>query len=130
MIQFKRNAALNFCCTDFEEAYIRWDDEDDDNRNERGGTLPEGHYNYNTRIEYCCRTDGDATEAIRLPTGSPFALIKANTHFCQEVVGMRHRSAYFYWDTEDHKPNAAIQGPINAELDSHRNIKVHYCYYT
>ena len=30
MIQFKRNAALNFCCTDFEEAYIRWDDEDDD----------------------------------------------------------------------------------------------------
>ena len=130
MIQFKRNAALNFCCTDFEEAYIRWDDEDDDNRNERGGTLPEGHYNYNTRIEYCCRTDGDTTEAIRLPTGSPFALIKANTHFCQEVVGMRHRSAYFYWDTEDHKPNAAIHGPINAELDSHRNIKVHYCYYT
>ena len=130
IIQFKRNAALTICCTGFEEAYVRWDDEDDNNNNKRGGTLPKGYYNGNTRIEYCCRTDGDATEAIRLPTGSPFVLIKANTHLCQEVDGMTHRSEYFAWDTEDKDPQANIHGPINAEFGSNRNIKIHYCYYT
>ncbi|XP_027039822.1 uncharacterized protein LOC113668146 [Pocillopora damicornis] len=118
-----------YCPADFEEAYVRWDDEDDNNNNKRGGTLPKGYYNGNTRIEYCCRTDGDATEAIRLPTGSPFVLIKANTHLCQEVDGMTHRSEYFAWDTEDKDPQANIHGPINAELGANRNIKVHYCYY-
>ena len=91
--------------------------------------LPKGYYDHNTRIEYCCRTDGDARDAIRLPTGSPFVLIKANTHLCQKVYGMTHRSEYFAWDSEDKKPQANIHGPINAELDSRRNIKVHYCYY-
>lgn len=73
----------------------------------------------------------DATEAIRLPTGSPFVLIKANTHLCQKVDGMVEKSQYFYWDTEDDNPRARVSGPINAELSSNskRNIKVHYCYY-
>ena len=91
--------------------------------------LPKGYYDHNTRIEYCCRTDGDARDVIRLPTGSPFVLIKANTHLCQKVYGMTHRSEYFAWDSEDKNPRANIHGPINAELDSRRNIKVHYCYY-
>ncbi|PFX14924.1 hypothetical protein AWC38_SpisGene20888 [Stylophora pistillata] len=118
------------CPADFEEAHIRWDDEDHKNNNKDGGTLPEGSYGRNTYIEYCCRTDGDATEAIRLPTGSPFVLIKGNTHLCQKVDGMVEKSQYFYWDTEDKDPQSRIHGPINAELISNRNIKVHYCYYT
>lgn len=119
------------CPADFEEAYTFWDDEDNENKNRGGGTLPEGHYDRNTHIAYCCRTDGDATEAIRLPTGSPFVLIKANTHLCQKVDRMVEKSQYFYWDTEDDNPRARVSGPINAELSSNskRNIKVHYCYY-
>lgn len=118
------------CPADFEDAHIRWDDEDHKNNNKEGGTLPEGSYGRNTYIEYCCRTDGDATEAIRLPTGSPFVLIKANTHLCQKVDGMVEKSQYFSWDTEDNDPQSRIHGPINAELSPYRNIKVHYCYYT
>lgn len=41
--------------TGFAIGSIFWDDEDKNNANGRGGTLPEGNYDGNTRILYCCR---------------------------------------------------------------------------
>ena len=112
-----------------ESAFIQWDDEDTDNRNLFSGQLPDGSYGRNTKIEYCCRTDGNATNAINLPTDSPFVLLKANTHLCQKVNGMQVRSEFFAWDNEDSNPASKKIGPVNAELDQLKNIKLHYCYY-
>lgn len=39
----------------FNSGYITWDDEDINNHNEYGGLLPDGVYDSNTKIYYCCR---------------------------------------------------------------------------
>ena len=48
------------------------------------GTTPDGEYDRNTRIYFCCRNDGSATRAIELPTMSPFHLLKWGDQ-CQKV---------------------------------------------
>ena len=66
------------------EGYIRWDDNNYSNRNDFGGELPEGYYDHNTKVYYCCRADGFASNPIFLPINQPFYLIKKN-YQCQEV---------------------------------------------
>ena len=39
----------------FQSGYIYWDDQDISNHNEAKGSLPDGEYNKNTKIYYCCR---------------------------------------------------------------------------
>ena len=48
------------------------------------GTLPDGVYNRNTRIYFCCRNDGPADLPIVLPTTVPFYLLKFGDQ-CQQV---------------------------------------------
>ena len=114
--------------TGFQSGWIRWDDEDSRNSNHFRGQLPDGVYNGNTRIYYCCRSDGYATNAIMLPNGSPFVLFKHNTHLCQEVKGMKVTSEHFYWDCEDSSPNNQHGGSI-PYADVGGNIRIEYCYY-
>jgi hypothetical protein len=39
----------------FNSGFIYWDDEDHNNENSHGGTLPDGEFGRNTKIYYCCR---------------------------------------------------------------------------
>lgn len=39
----------------FNDGSVYWDDEDAGNANSRGGTLPSGSFDDDTRINYCCR---------------------------------------------------------------------------
>ena len=39
----------------FEDGFLRWDDENDENVNSFEGTLPSGVYDADTMIDYCCR---------------------------------------------------------------------------
>lgn len=39
----------------FNSGSIYWDDEDTSTDNAHGGALPDGSYNDDTRIDYCCR---------------------------------------------------------------------------
>lgn len=123
------------CNTGFVKAAVRWQDEYRNNENRIGGQIPDGVYTQGrgtTIIEYCCRTDGYATNAIILPTDSPFALVKSNTHLCQKVKGMHVRSEFFFWDSDDYYiMQSKVTGPINAERIGkiEGDIKVHYCYY-
>ena len=112
-----------------ESGFIYWDDENANNGNLYSGQLPDGSYGRDTKIEYCCRTDGNATNPINLPTDSPFVLLKANTHLCQNVNGMQVRSEFFFWDSEDVNPASNKTGPVNAELNGSKDIKLYYCYY-
>ena len=49
------------------------------------GVSPDGEFDRNTKIYYCCRRDGYASNAIRLPTHSAFYLFKYGDR-CQEVL--------------------------------------------
>ncbi|XP_071798823.1 uncharacterized protein [Asterias amurensis] len=79
--------------------FIFWDDEDV-NANTWYGTVPSGVYNRNTRIDYCCMTDGDVSQPISLPTQNPLYLFPYNSEQCQTVQGMNATEEYFRWDEE------------------------------
>ena len=36
------------------------------NKNSKSGTLPDGEYNRNTKIEFCCRTDANENKPVVL----------------------------------------------------------------
>ncbi|XP_078384038.1 uncharacterized protein LOC144666477 [Oculina patagonica] len=119
------------CPEGLSEGYVQWDDEDDDNANNVTGSLPDGNYNRNTRIYYCCRNDGFATNAINLPTDSPFVLFKGETHECQLVHGTNVREEWFYWDNEDDSGYVTeTKRPRPNLQESNNNLKIHFCYYT
>ena len=62
------------CPSGFSSGYVYWDDEDSGNINGLMHPLPSGEYNRNTRIDFCCRSDGNHNNPIRLPSTQPFAL--------------------------------------------------------
>ena len=61
-----------------------WDDEDNDNDNRQTGVYPDGVYNVNTKMYFCCREDGPPSREIFLPNDNPFYLLK-RFESCQEV---------------------------------------------
>jgi len=81
--------------------YVQWDDEDDNNKNSVTGQLPDGSYDRNTKIFFCCRDDGYATNVINLPTDTPFVLLKSDIRLFQIVNGTKTREESFLWDNED-----------------------------
>lgn len=70
---------------DFETGYIKWDDEDRNNGNSFSGVLPDGTYNQDTVVFFCCRDDGPSYNPITLPTDDTFILFPVEDK-CQEVM--------------------------------------------
>ena len=117
------------CPSGFGDGSVYWDDEDEDNENSVGGTLPDGSYDRNTRIDFCCRQDGDPGTAIVLPTSRPFILVAA-TGRCQKVHGMSESLQWFYWDDEDDDNEDSRDGMSPYDTGGRGNHKLHFCYYT
>ena len=116
------------CPSGFEYGWIEWDDEDIRNANQDSGILPDGTYNENTRIDFCCRRDGFATNTIILPTDKPFYLYRCGSDGCQKVAGMRYRQDWVKWDCEDWRTKNKYGGLIPF-VDDWKNIRLFYCYY-
>ncbi|XP_068755959.1 uncharacterized protein [Montipora capricornis] len=118
------------CPEGFGSGYVKWDDEDGANKNKFSGQLPDGVYDKNTKIFFCCRDDGYATNVINLPTDAPFVLLKSNTHLCQIVNNTKITEEYFRWDNEDRKPHITESRDKHPYLDiDDNNLKIDYCYY-
>ena len=66
-----------------------WDDENTDNQNEVGGNVPEGLYSDDTKIYFCCKTDGFVDRPIHLPIESDFLLFAYHSTKCQKVCFCR-----------------------------------------
>ncbi|XP_048743296.1 uncharacterized protein LOC125656753 isoform X2 [Ostrea edulis] len=111
----------------FREGKVLWDDEDKRNSNRYGGTLPRGTYSQDTRIYYCCRNDGSFRKRIRLPTKTPFYLLRFRAP-CQRVQGMYVREETVHFDDEDSRNKNAAHGwyPMGA---GGRDHNLHYCFY-
>ncbi|XP_071095708.1 uncharacterized protein [Haliotis cracherodii] len=115
------------CPSDFQEGWIYWNDERHNNKNMAGGALPDGVYNDNTRIAYCCRDDGLPIHEIALPSSKPFFLLKYNRG-CQRVTGMSLTEEYVQTDTEDIWGDDSLGGS-HPYIDGGKNPRMHYCYY-
>ena len=110
--------------------FVYWDDSDPDgvnkkNFNDKNGTLPDGVYNSNTRIEFCCRTDGNKNDAIALTSEKPFFLLAYESPKCQMV---KWATEWIYYDTEEHRnaDNRSGAFPYDAGVN---HPTIYYCYY-
>ena len=94
------------------------------------GTMPDGEFGKNTKIEFCCRTDGFAAQAIFLPTDIPFYLF-AYAKECQAVHSMYKTKEVIGWDEQSTWSVSALEGshPFDTSPDG-KNHKIHYCYYS
>jgi len=115
------------CPAGLKSGYITWDDEDLFNKNNRGGVLPDGVYDKDTKICYCCRTDGNKAEPIELPTSKPFFLVAYESPACQQVKWAIASTEWIRYDTEEEDDGYGGAYPYGAGLDDHT---IHYCYYT
>ena len=73
------------CPAKMKEGFVIWDDENTDNQNDANGALPEGMYTDDTKIYFCCSTNGNVDNAISLPTKTPFYLFAYQSIKCQKV---------------------------------------------
>ena len=127
------------CPVGFGEGSIFWDDNNIiTNQNNVSGVIPDGTYDTNTEIQYCCRADGDVDRAIPLPTTHDFVLYRSPGVECQDVQGMT--DSRFSIRTDDDNflnqdvcrgmhPSVDDCGP-NIRTGNQRNIRVRFCHYT
>lgn len=120
-------AKKDTCPEQMSEAYVYWDDEDSDNKNKKSGVLPDGTYDRNTRIQYCCRSDEHPHHEIILPTEKDFFLIRNHVDGCQHVAGMTESLQVVKTDDEDKNNKNKYEGVYGAEGKNHY---IGYCYYT
>ena len=119
----------NRCPFGFQEGNIYWDDEDSNNANFRAGAVPAGNYGRDTRIFYCCRSDGDINVPIVLPTERPFFLMRQSAAGCQLVAGMSVSLEWKYSDDEDCNNANSISGSI-PYIEGVKDYRLYYCYYS
>ena len=113
------------CPLGLSEGFLHWDDEDRNNVNKDGGSLPEGAYGSDTRIFFCCRTDGDKSDPVPLPLSKPFYLLAYGSSDCQLVKGAITTTEYIIFDNED-RNNQDSSGGVHPYASS---SLVYYCYY-
>ena len=121
------------CPPNTSAGFVYWDDDSFlgiANYNEKGGTLPDGAYDSNTQIEFCCRTDGDKKHPVSLPTSSPFYLLAYETAECQQVKWAMATVEWILFDNEDVSNDDNQKGsyPYGAGINR-RQHDIHYCYY-
>jgi len=118
------------CPGGFSVGTIDWDDEDSRNANRYGGILPDGSYDTNTRIYYCCRSDAHPANPITLPTDRPFYLMQQHCDGCQQVRNMRVQAEWVYWDDEDRRNEDSEGGSYPYRGGGNdRNHQLNYCNY-
>lgn len=119
------------CPTGLLSGWVLWDDENGasgTNKNTIAGVLPEGVFNQDTKIFFCCKATARAHEdPIELPFASPFYLIAFRPE-CQEVLYTIHTMEYIEYDTEDdnNQDQKSFPYPYGVSFNPPR---IHYCYY-
>ncbi|XP_050416954.2 uncharacterized protein LOC126830600 [Patella vulgata] len=116
------------CPKGFQSGSIFWDDNDTRNHNFQGGTVPDGQYDADTRIDFCCRQDALPTHEILLPTEKPFILFKY-TRECQHIKDMVVREEYIVWTDDNYHGHDKVTGAHPFDDGGHDLHKLHFCYY-
>ena len=102
------------CPTGLTKGYAYWDDNNENNSNGKGGTLPggvNGHI-HDTQIRFCCRKDGDINDPVLLPSKTPFFLLAYGSAECQMVKWAIASLEWIFFDTEITKTETRRLGRI------------------
>ena len=150
--RFRRNTRTNYCtfsscsqsswpngtyciamfgrsCPDgFGRGFVYWDDENDNNINWAHGSVPFGTFFQNTKLYYCCRSDGSISTPISLPTGTSFYLLQKSSAGCQRVAGLTDRRDWLCTDDENNNNHNHKYGNV-PYITGTSDYKIHYCYY-
>ncbi|GFO31145.1 metalloendopeptidase [Plakobranchus ocellatus] len=77
------------CPKGFDEGFVQYNDRPTSTeRNAVSGELPDGVFDENTRLEFCCQNMGFSNDELYLPSRKPFVLIKHPKKECHQVRGM------------------------------------------
>jgi len=118
------------CPTGLTQGYVYWDDDDENNSNAKGGTIPGGvnGYIHDTQIRFCCRKDGDINDPVLLPSKTPFFLLAYESADCQMVKWAIASLEWIFFDTEDDRNSDQAAGayPYKAGI---KHPTIYYCYY-
>jgi hypothetical protein len=116
------------CPTNFQDGYIKWDEENDGIIHLYNGSLPRGIFIdvKKITIEYCCRQDGSADAPIHLPNLDPFYLYRYGGK-CQQVHDTTLTEEFLLFDTENTN-NSDEFGRIHPD-GRIKNIRLELCHY-
>jgi hypothetical protein len=122
------------CPSGMVNGFIKWDDENDDNRNQALGTLPRGNYTQDTLIFYCCQNQSTWYDVIQLPITSPFYLLpykpsSQDSTECQRVRWALATLEYIQFDTEENNNEDDFHSYHVATDKQIGQPKIYYCYY-
>ena len=106
-----------------------WDDEDSNNQNSKQDPVPDGDYDSDTRVQYCCRSDGSASVGIELPISQPFILYRFGGT-CQTVNGMTVRVLHVHFDDEDSNNINSCSGNHPDDTSCDGDHDMYFCYYS
>lgn len=97
-----------------------WDDKEFvwQSRNRDWGKLPDGQYDRNTKVEFCCRSDMSADSPMILPVAEPFVLYQYGSK-CQAVEGAELEMDFIKFDSNG--------GPINKNECTGKHPGVEKC---
>ena len=112
------------CPKYMDTGWVRWDDKNGN----KEGSLPDGQYDEDTLIRYCCQTAGHWYDSIELPVSQPFYLLTSNSTVspkCQMVKWAFSYLEYIVFVTNDQN-NTDSQGGEHLFL---YGITLFYCYY-
>lgn len=126
------------CPVGFTDHSVFWDDEDFTSKSSIEGTVPDGVYNRNTLIYYCCRSDAHPTNAIYLPTRMAFYLIRNHQDGCQKVDGMKVTEDILLINSgmastqpknEGEGPYLTVKDIQDCNFNPGQELSIHYCLY-
>ena len=116
------------CPPGFSSGWIKWDDEDSGNINDLGGTVPDGVYDHDTLIYYCCRGDDDKANLMSLPSDRDFFLLAYQSRVCQKVKWFIESTEWLHFDTHS-VGHSNSQGGSHPFLEDWSDRKIYYCFY-
>ena len=111
------------CPAGLNQGYVHFDEEG--TKHVRASKM--NHYFY-----FCCMTSGYSSNAITLPTHSPFLLYRRGGQ-CQQVSGMNVSEETVTVDTEKSNNDDGESGSVpdvDIHLYGHTVVTLHLCYYT
>ena len=119
------------CPKGLRKGSVLWDDENGKNGvnlNFQSGSVPNGKYNQDTKIFFCCQTVGSSSSPVELPIDKPFYLIAFDNKECQEVLKTIHTTEFIRYDTENTNNHDKQDYPYPYGADLYLPY-IYYCYY-
>ena len=111
---------------------VFWNDDDNSlhNKDRQSGALPDFEFFHHlyTQIYFCCKTDGDKSNSVLLPSKSPFFLLAYDSSTCQMVKWTVVSLEWIYFSTSNSDNQDSADGAFPYDAGN-KQLTIYYCYY-